>query len=104
LLKTENLDLPTHPTHQLPKLWRPQPNREFPKPQGVDLGAMALLSRQYSLLGMSPWKTNLLSHYTNFIQTAASFGAVPSNHNPISEALHPDGLLQTPQNQTRVCV
>jgi len=29
---------------QLPKLWRPQPNRDY-----IDFGAMALLSRQYSL-------------------------------------------------------
>jgi len=96
MIKPEKMDCPVSPTTQLPKLWRPQPSREFPSPQTpMDFGAMALLSRQYSLLGMSPRKTNLLSHYTTFIQTAATFGAV--THNAMLEGLHPAGL---PQNQS----
>ena len=42
--KTEDVVNRSNVGTQLPKLWRPQPNRDY-----IDFGAMALLSRQYSL-------------------------------------------------------
>ena len=57
---------------QLPKLWRPQPSREYIA-TAADFSAMAILSRQYSLFGaMSPWKNNFLSSYGQLFNSALS--------------------------------
>jgi hypothetical protein len=59
----------------IPKLWRPTPTRDY-VPTAADFGAMAILSRQYSIFGAAAaaaasatttlstptqWKTNLLT-------------------------------------------
>jgi hypothetical protein len=66
-------DAEKSPNIQMPKLWRPTPSREYIAAAAVDFGAMAILSRQYSLLGAtlsSPWKNNFLSSYGQLFNSA----------------------------------
>ena len=68
----EDEDVEKRSNPQLPKLWRPQPSREYIA-NAADFSAMAILSRQYSLFGaMSPWKNNFLSSYGQLFNSALS--------------------------------